>query len=202
MRVAASEFQRLEVEAHAILSDVKIHDVTAIDLPGGGAGRTLSDVRLLLGPGKLTAPNPVVRGLFSLRWGLGRLFGWDRERRVHRERSYVRRIGSGIERRSARPPGSPDGPFRLLYLLERESLAEVQNATVHAFLASALTETLGGYRLYWAVYVKPVSRLTPVYMAFIEPFRRFVVYPMMLRHLRKAWVRRYRPDAAAPGPRE
>jgi hypothetical protein len=41
---------------------------------------------------------------------------------------------------------------------------------VHAFLASVLTETLDGYRLYWAVYVHPVSRLTPLYMALIEPF--------------------------------
>jgi len=28
-----------------------------------------------------------------------------------------------------------------------------------------------------AVYVKPVTRLTPLYVALIDPFRRFIVYP-------------------------
>jgi hypothetical protein len=52
---------------------------------------------------------------------------------------------------------------------------------------------LGGYRLYWAVYVKPASWLTPVYMALIEPFRRLIVYPAMLARVRRAWIARY-PD--------
>jgi hypothetical protein len=53
--------------------------------------------------------------------------------------------------------------------------------------------TASGYRFYWAIYVKNVSWLTPVYMALIEPFRRFVVYPAILRRLRAAWVEAY-PD--------
>jgi hypothetical protein len=84
--------------------------------------------------------------------------------------------------------------FRLLYLVEHESLAEIRNATVHAFLCAALFERPDGYRLYWAVYVKPSSWLTPVYMAVIEPFRRFIVYPAMLGRIRRAWTARY------PGP--
>jgi hypothetical protein len=48
--------------------------------------------------------------------------------------------------------------------------------------------------LYWAVYVKPVSWLTPVYMAVIEPFRRFVVYPAILRQIRRAWVAAYKSE--------
>ena len=72
-----------------------------------------------------------------------------------------------------------------------ETLAEVRNATVHAFLASVLTETPGGYRLYWAVSVHPVSRLTPLSMALIEPFRRCIVYPAIFRRIRRAWEERY-----------
>jgi hypothetical protein len=78
-----------------------------------------------------------------------------------------------------------------LYVLERESLAEVRNATVHAFLASVLTETPGGYRLYWAVSVHPVSRLTPLSMALIEPFHRCLVYPAIFRRIRRAWEECY-----------
>jgi hypothetical protein len=89
-------------------------------------------------------------------------------------------------------PGTIEGGFRLLYLVEQESLAEIRNATVHAFLCAALRARPGGYRLYWAVYVKPSSWLTPVYMALIEPFRRFIVYPAMLGRVRRAWTARYR----------
>ena len=36
------EFEGLGLEVHGILSHVPLHDVTAVDLPGGGAGRTLA----------------------------------------------------------------------------------------------------------------------------------------------------------------
>jgi hypothetical protein len=86
----------------------------------------------------------------------------------------------------------------LLYQHDRESLAEIRNKTVHAFLCSVLRPDAGGYRLYWAVYVQPVSRWTPAYMAVIEPFRRFIVYPTILRRLRLAWMDRYAAVAALP----
>jgi hypothetical protein len=41
------------------------------------------------------------------------------------------------------------------------------------------------------VYVEPTSWLTPVYMALIEPFRRFVVYPSLLGGVTRAWAERY-----------
>jgi Protein of unknown function (DUF2867) len=133
----------------------------------------------------------MVRFLFALRLLLGRLFGWDSSIHARPERSYLYRLRSDIKRRSVLAPGSPDGPFRLLYVLDRESLAELRNATAHAFLSLALTKTPAGYRLYIAVYVKPVSRLTPLYMAFIEPFRLFMVYPAIVRGIRRAWEARY-----------
>jgi hypothetical protein len=191
MRVPREQFRGLNLEVHAILSDVPLHDVTAVDLPGGGAGRTIADVRALMARENLRAANPVVRVLFALRALLGRLFGWDSDIQTRQGTSYVHRLNSDIKRRSVIAPGSADGSFRLLYVLERESLTEVQNATVHAFLSSVLAETPSGYRLYWAVYVKPVSRLTPLYMALIEPFRRFIVYPAIFRRIRRAWEERY-----------
>ena len=206
MRVPREQFRSLSLEVHSILSDVPLHDVTAVDLPGGGAGRTMADVRALMARANVRAANPLVRGLFALRALLGRLCGWDAARHTHPETSFIHRLSSDITRRSALPPGARDGPFRVLYVLERESLAEVRNATVHAFLASVLTETPSGYRLYWAVYVQPVSRLTPLYMALIEPFRRYIVYPAILRRIRSAWEERYtRPldprasDTVSPG---
>ena len=61
------------------------------------------------------------------------------------------------------------------------------NRTVHGAALSALVDTGNAYRLYFAVYVHSVGRLTPVYMAFINPFRKLIVYPSLLRSVRTTW---------------
>jgi Protein of unknown function (DUF2867) len=38
-----------------------------------------------------------------------------------------------------------------------------------------------------AFYVRCVGRFTPVYMALIDPFRKLVVYPSLLRSVRATW---------------
>ncbi|TMG01470.1 MAG: DUF2867 domain-containing protein, partial [Chloroflexi bacterium] len=48
-----------------------------------------------------------------------------------------------------------------------------------------------GYTLYLAIYVKPVSRLTTLYMALIDPFRRLIVYPALGRQIQQRWSRTY-----------
>jgi hypothetical protein len=201
LRVPAADFQALPLEAHALLEGVPLQDVTAIDLPGGGPGRTLGDVRALIPMSGLVRANPVARGLFGLRLWLGRVFGWDSPRHDRAETSYLPRVSKTLRARSAVPPGTMEEGFRLLYLLEQESLAEIRNATVHAFLCAALRPTEGGYRLYWGIYVRPTSRLTPLYMALIEPFRRFLVYPAMFGRLRRAWIARYPVPVDTPAAR-
>jgi hypothetical protein len=191
MRVPAAEFRALDLEVHAFLADVSLQDVSAIDLPGGGPDRTISDVRaLLFRDGVRTEPTPVSI-LFSIRLWLGQLFGWDRAVHEHAEGSYVKKLSDDQRDRSVADPGTADGPFRLVYLFPKEVLGEVRNATVHAFSCMTIRRTASGYRFYWAIYVKSVSRFTPVYMALIEPFRRFVVYPAILRRLRASWVAAY-----------
>jgi hypothetical protein len=194
VRVDVAQFRRLPLEVHGILEDLPPRDVTAIDLPDGGPGRTLSDVRALVATGDLMSASPLARALFGLRIWLGRLFGWDRPRHDPPTSSYLSRVPTALQARSVVRPGTMEGGFRMLYLVEQESLAEIRNATVHAFLSAALVERPSGYRLYWAVYIKPSSWLTPLYMALIEPFRRFIVYPAMLGRVRRAWTSRY------PGP--
>lgn len=191
MRVPLSEFQTLDVVAHRFLADVPLRDVNVVDLPAGGPGRTISDIRALTVESDPTKTNVIVRMLFGLRLLIGRVLGWDRGSGVIGSESYIHRIDNDLRARSLCVPGTPDGPFRVLYMLESESLSEIHNATVHAFLATALRPTASGYRLYWAVYVRPVSRLTGLYMALIEPFRRLVVYPAILRRIRQDWLRRY-----------
>ena len=77
----------------------------------------------------------------------------------------------------------------MLYVSPHESISEVQNATVHAFSVFALRNTATGYRFYWGIYVRPVGRITGLYMRLIDPFRRFIIYPAILRRVRAAWSR-------------
>jgi hypothetical protein len=58
---------------------------------------------------------------------------------------------------------------------------------------SSLVEIEGGYRFYFGVYVRSVGRLTPLYMAAIDPFRRLMVYPSLLRSVRARWNQAFGP---------
>jgi len=78
----------------------------------------------------------------------------------------------------------------MLYQFPGEALREIRNAAVHGWICTALARTESGYRLYWAIYVLPVSWLTRPYLIAIEPFRR-ILYPAMLRRIRRAWVAKY-----------
>jgi hypothetical protein len=191
MRAKAADFQTLNLRCHALLSDVPLHDVWAIPLDGGGPGRSIQDARAILSGDRRRRPHLAVRGLFALRFALGRAFGWDDERHDRLGESYIHRLAEADRSQSRVPPGTRDGPFRVLYVLGNEALSELRNATVHAFLALALTPRPGGYTLYMAVYVKPVSRFTGLYMALIDPFRRLLVYPALGRHAQQRWSRTY-----------
>jgi hypothetical protein len=190
MRVALRDYQELDLWAHSFLQDVPLHDAFAIDLPGGGPGRTVRDVRDALPPAEAIEANPLVAALFKLRSFVGTILRWDDEERFLAQ-SYIHRLSAADRARSLLAPGTSDGPFRVLHWLPHEAVSELQNATVHAFLCQALRKTDHGYRYYWGVYVKPVTQLTSAYMAIIQPFRHFLVYPIILGSIRKAWVRRY-----------
>jgi len=190
MRVKPAEFQKLNLRCHAILSDVPLHDVWGIKLDGGGPGRSIQDARKIFF-GKRHPPNFAVRGLFALRSALGRAFGWDDERHCPSGASYVYRLTEADRSQSQVAPGTREGRFRVLYVSDEEAISEIRNATVHAFVALALTPSPGGYTFYLAVYVKPVGRITPLYMALIDPFRRLVVYPALGRQIQQYWSSMY-----------
>jgi hypothetical protein len=90
-------------------------------------------------------------------------------------------------RDSETQPGTPDGAFRVVYRFQSEQLSETRNATVQGYVYLALAPRSSGYRFYFAVYVILVSWLTGPYLAMIEPFRRFLLYPAMLRRIGNAW---------------
>jgi hypothetical protein len=161
-----AEYLSLQLRAHELLRDVRLHDVSVVDLPNGGDGRSLADVRAL---DSAAPPSRIATILFGVRRLMGRIFGWDRVPAA---------------------PGTSAGAFAVVYQSPNEALLEIVNKTVHGYVSTALVRTVTGYRLYLAVYVSPVSWLTRPYLMAIEPFRR-ILYPAMIRRIRRAWAAAY-----------
>jgi Protein of unknown function (DUF2867) len=185
-RASPAEYLGLRLRAHELLHDVPLYDVSVVDLPGGGTGRTIADVRAL---DSAAVPSRIASVLYGLRYFLGHIFGWDR-RRMPLEESLLPRLSDRDRRDSEVIPGTPDGPFLVLYQFPGEALRETLNATVHGLICTALVSTASGYRLYWGIYVCRVSWLTRPYLIAIEPFRR-ILYPAMLHRIRRAWLTTY-----------
>lgn len=194
MRLSPQVFRQKSLYAHTFLADVPLHDVWAIHLKGGGPGRTLHSLQSLLRLQNLERVHPIVRGLFALRLALGKLFGWERDSAEIAPASYLHRLPAADRARSLAEPGALNSGFRVIYEFENESLSEIINGTVHAFSVLAMEPTHDGYQVCWAIYVKKVNWLTPFYMALIDPFRRWLVYPILIRQMERAWMKRRRED--------
>lgn len=192
MRIDPEEYRRLDLRAHALLEGVPLHDVWAVDLDGRGGERPMLELRALLSAEALSRVNPLVRLLFGIRRLLGRLSPVDREPPRATESSFAARLTDADRAATLVAPGSAEGPFQVLYVFADEAAGEVQNATVHAFSVHALRDRPGGHRLYWAIYVQPVGAITAWYMRLIDPFRRRVIYPAILRQIRARWPQRVR----------
>ncbi len=185
-QISAQEFERLPLRVHDFLAGVPLHDVWAVDLPRPRSGVTLDEF-LRTANRHLFTLSPVVRTLLNIRLFVGRLLGWDREPASSAWEPFATRLTPADLSKSLAPVGAGDGAFRVVYRFANEQLLEVINRTVHAAALSALVETTYGYRFYLAVYVCRVSRFTPIYMALIDPFRKLIVYPSLLRTTHSLW---------------
>jgi hypothetical protein len=185
-RISAQEFERLPLRVHEFLAGVPLHDVWVVDLPRTRGGITLDEFLRAAG-GRVFTPSPIVRALLSIRFFVGRLFGWDQEKVEAVRETFAARLTPADTSRSLAPAGTRKGPFRVVYHFENEELLELTNRTAHAAALSALVETPSAYRFYFGVYVREVGRFTAAYMAVIDPFRKLVVYPSLLRSVRATW---------------
>ena len=185
-QVSRQEFERLPLRVHDFLAGVPLHDVWSVDLPRSRSGITLTEFLRMEG-GRPRTLSPAVRALLGIRFFIGRLLGWDREPAATAWGSFATRLTTSDRSKSLAAAGAREGHFRVVYRFENEQLLEIINRTAHAAALSALVETENTYRFYFAVYVRNVSRFTPVYMALIDPFRKLIVYPSLLRSIRARW---------------
>lgn len=197
-QISAQDFKQLPLRVHDFLADVPLHDVWAVDLPHPRTGITLNEF-LRASKAHHCRLSPGTRTLLGIRLFAGRLLGWDRPPATHCE-AFAKRLTNTDHSNSLVPAGTPEGLFRIVYRFENEQLVELINRTAQAAALSALVETSTAYRFYFGVYVRNVSRLTPIYMSLIEPFRKFIVYPSLLRAVRATWDRTFVAVArSAPG---
>ena len=186
-QISPTEFYALSLRAHTFLADVPLHDVWAVDLPTHRDGVTLSEFLRRASQGGINRLPPVARALIRLRLFLGRIFRLEAEPKDALAASFGSRLTPEDRARSFVVSGTPEGLFRVVYRFENEQLLEIQNRTVHAAALSALAERADGYRFYFAVYVRQRTWITPFYMGLIDPFRKWIIYPAMLKTIRATW---------------
>jgi hypothetical protein len=192
-QVSTKEFEQLPLRVHTFLAGVPLHDVWAVDLPRWRAGVTLEDF-LRTTSSCLCTPPPLVRMLLDIRFFVGRFFDWDREPVAIAEEMFATRLTHADCSKSLVAHGTRDGFFRVVYRFDNEQLVELINRTVHAAALCALVETPTTYRFYLAVYIRSVSRFTQFYMKAIDPVRRLIVYPSLLRSVRARWNKDFATD--------
>lgn len=188
-RIDPAEYRSLPLEVFPLVDGFPLHDVWLVELEDA-PGCTLPELRALMTPESFRFLNPVVRSLFATRSILGRVFRLDSASDPGVDAELSEKLSASLVDRSLQPPGTPEGPFRTLYVLPHEAAYHVRNATVEAILSVAVVHVTSGHRFFWATYVKPVGRITPFYMGLIDPFRRVVVYPGLESWLKKLWRQR------------
>ena len=193
-QISPTEFYALPLRVHTFLADVPLHDVWAVDLPTHRDGVTLCEFLRRASRDGFDAADaeinrlPVVaRALIRLRLFLGRIFRLEAEPKDALAASFGSRLTAEDRARSFVVSGTPEGLFRVVYRFENEQLLEIQNRTVHAAALSALAERADGYRFYFAVYVRQRTWITPFYMGLIDPFRKWIIYPALLKRIRATW---------------
>ena len=190
MRLLSTAHTSRPWRIHEVTGDFHLEDVWALPTPGGPDDLPHL-VRQIAGEGgdRTTVSSPVYRGLFAIRWKLGRLLGWDAPATGVGARvpSLRDRLPADL-RESPRGPDSRSLPFTSVYQLHDEWAAETANRTVHAVMHIGwVPDETGGYRGQMAVLVKPNGLFGVLYMAAIKPFRYRGVYPAMFRAMGRKW---------------
>lgn len=191
MRLANSVHEARAWRIQEIAPDFRLEDVWALPAQGGSEDfATLLEVMASLDPSK--GSSRVTRVLFSVRWRVGELLGWDHAPNPpsipgRAENSLSCRLPEDL-RGTATDLDLIATPFTPIYRTDVEWAGELSNRTVHAVMhLSWIAGEDGLYRGRMAVYVKPRGMLGAAYMAAIAPFRHQVVYPAMMQEIERAW---------------
>lgn len=177
---------------HTLMPDFDIEDVWRLPtVLTADQSAVLARQTLFSGMEQLTQ-HGLVGLLFKLRLVLGRRFKWDDQpetRITLRPGSLRERYAQAEGLTAAQLPPPTGADFAPVYQFDQECLDELENKTVHAALHLGrvpLDDTRFTVQL--AVYVKPKGTFGRAYMAFIKPFRHWIVYPAIIRMIEQRWT--------------
>lgn len=77
--------------------------------------------------------------------------------------------------------------FKTVYSFKNETLNEIANASEHALMHYSWIKKDDCYRIQMASYVKHRSKMSPLYIKLIEPFKRKIVYPYLFGEFVRRW---------------
>jgi hypothetical protein len=173
---------------HELTPDFRLEDVWELPVRGGPEDFPhLVELVTSLDPSR--GSSGATRALWTIRWKLGELFGWDDPGAGLGSRVPMLRDRLPPDLRDASRPEFDPLPFTSIYLIEDEFAAEIANKTVHGVMhIGRVPDGAGGFRAQMAVLVKPNGPFGSAYMLAIKPFRHLVVYPRMMRDVADAWA--------------
>jgi hypothetical protein len=194
-------YRQTPLRVHSFLAGIPLRTLERVELPGGRKGMTIEEISGVVGFGGEVEMEvgPVTQALFRLRTLIGRILGWDEAKELVESVSFISRLNEEDRTRSLIVPGKPAGISRILYQFESEMLGEIVNRTVHCFWLMATEETANGYALWFAVYVKKLNWFTPIYMALISPLLKWIIYPAMMKGVRRSWEKTFPAGAGGQG---
>lgn len=188
LRVSREEFSNKDFPVNSLLADVPLHDVWAIELEGHPSP-TLDDLTVAFRHGSPLQATPALVGFSMLRGVLGVALGWEDPEWSTEEVSFIHRLADAQWRRSTTKPGTTLGIWRVLYAFPGEGAVETINGTAHVAVAASIGTSGEGQRLFLSFRVREVNWTTRFYMRVIDPFRRFFVYPTLLKQFAHSWER-------------
>jgi Protein of unknown function (DUF2867) len=186
MRLPDTEHTSRPWRIHELTRDFRVEDVW--ELPGtGGPNDFARLVQRFVSGDPSQGRSRAVRALFAIRWKLGELLRWDEPDAGLGSRVPTLRDRLPVDLRDG--PSGPDFdalPFTSLYLTNDEFAAEIANRTMHGVMHLGwVSDGTGGYRGQMAVLVKPNGLFGDAYLAAIRPFRHLIVYPAMMRQIKR-----------------
>lgn len=146
---------------------------------------------------KIQSTTTLVSILFTLRFWIDKIFPLDRNINNLpipgcKETSVKTRLNSeDLKKSKAGKVIKGDDSsleFRPVYLFDDESLHELSNDTVHGLIhVGWIKKNDNNYTATMAIYVIPRGIYGKVYLKLIEPFRRHIVYPGMMKAIKEQW---------------
>jgi hypothetical protein len=185
MRLPAAAHTSRPWRIHEFTRDFRLEDVWGLPATGGEDDFPRL-VMLMASHDPSQSSAAAVRALFALRWKLGELLGVDGAGLGSRVPTLRERLAADLR---AKPGPAFDAlPFNSLYLLNHEWAAEIANRTMHGVMHLGwIPDGTGGFRGQMVVLVKPNGLFGSAYMAAIKPFRRLIVYPLVMRDIEQRW---------------